>query len=121
VSGFKYAIIYVMKTIEALKSYLIESLPEAKIYLFGSRAKNKATPYSDVDIAIQSKHLTSKELSKIRFTIEEPNFPYKVDLIDLSKTPYLVKRTAKRVNYYTVFLRKLYKCQTCKSTFGMSC
>ena len=80
-----------MKTIEALKSYLIESLPEAKIYLFGSRAKKKATPYSDVDIAIRSDNLDAAKLAKIRFVIEESDFPYKVDLIDLSKAPYLVE------------------------------
>ena len=80
-----------MKTIEALKAYLIQSLPQADIYLFGSRAKNSATPYSDVDIAVRSDSLSAKELARVRFTIEESNFPYKVDLIDLSKAPYLAE------------------------------
>ena len=80
-----------MKTIEALQDYLVTTLPGANIYLFGSRAKGKATPYSDVDIAIESDSLSAAELAKIHFTIEESNFPYKVDLIDLSKAPYLKK------------------------------
>ncbi len=80
-----------MKTLEALKAYLAESLPQAEIYLFGSRANKSATPYSDVDIAIKDDGLTRKELAQIRFAIEESNFPYKVDLIDLSKTPSLAE------------------------------
>jgi len=79
-----------MKTIEALQAYLASTLPEADIYLFGSRAKGKATPHSDVDIAIRSDDLDAAKLAKIRFVIEESNFPYKVDLIDLSKAFYLV-------------------------------
>ena len=78
-----------MKTITALKNYLTSTLPHAKIYLFGSRARGEATPYSDVDIAIKSDTLDFKEFAKIRFAIEESNFPYKVDLVDLSKALYL--------------------------------
>lgn len=80
-----------MKSIEALRTYLTSRLPGVEIYLFGSRAKGKATPYSDVDIAIQSSDLDPKDLAQIRFTIEESNFPFKVDLIDLSKAPYLTE------------------------------
>ena len=78
-----------IESIEALKTYLTSRLPGVDIYLFGSRAKGKETPYSDVDIAIKSSDLNPKDLAWIRFMIEESNFPYKVDLIDLSKAPYL--------------------------------
>ncbi len=78
-----------MRTIEDLKNYLIYSLPKSEIYLFGSRAKGSATYYSDVDIAIKSKDLNREKLALILFNIEESNFPYKVDLIDLDKTPYI--------------------------------
>ncbi len=78
-----------MKNIDALKTYLTSRLPGVDIYLFGSRAKGKETPYSDVDIAIKSSDLNPKDLAWIRFMIEESNFPFKVDLIDLSKAPYL--------------------------------
>ena len=78
-----------MKTIEALKAYLIDTLPHADIYIFGSRAKESASPYSDVDIAIESDILDTRELALIRFHIEESNFPFKVDLVDLAKAPYL--------------------------------
>ncbi len=78
-----------MKNIDALKTYLTSRLPGVDIYLFGSRAKGEETPYSDVDIAIKSSDLNPKDLAWIRFMIEESNFPFKVDLIDLSKAPYL--------------------------------
>ncbi len=78
-----------MKTIEALNAYLTDTLPQAHIYLFGSRARESASPYSDVDIAIESDTLDARELALIRFHIEESNFPFKVDLVDLAKAPYL--------------------------------
>lgn len=80
-----------MKSIEALKTYLTSRLPGVEIYLFGSRAKGKETSCSDVDIAIKSSDLDPKDLAWIRFMIEESNFPYKVDLIDLAKAPYLAE------------------------------
>ena len=78
-----------MKTIKELKAYLINTLPHAEIYLFGSRAKKTESIYSDIDIAIDSDRLTAEDFAQIRFTIEESNLPYKVDLIDLTKAPYL--------------------------------
>ena len=78
-----------MKTIKELKAYLVNTLPHAKIYLFGSRAKNNESLYSDVDIAIQSDKLSTKDFAELKFAIEESNLPYKVDLIDLAKAPYL--------------------------------
>ena len=78
-----------MKTIEELKYFLITTLPNEHIYLFGSRARGEASPYSDVDIAIEGKRPLKKELAQVRFFIEESGLPYKVDLVDLSQAPYL--------------------------------
>ena len=89
--SLNYVIIYIMESIEALKTYLTNRLPGADIYLFGSRATGRETSYSDVDIAIKSSDLDPKDLAWIRLVIEESNFPYKVDLIDLSKAPYLAE------------------------------
>ncbi len=81
-----------METIEELRDFLSKSLPEARIYLFGSRARGDHTVYSDIDIAIEDSSATlSKRLPLIRFRIEESKIPYKVDLIDLSKASYLKK------------------------------
>jgi len=78
-----------MKTIQELKQFLLASFPDEHIYLFGSRARGDAGVHSDIDIAIEGDATLSKRLSQIRFTIEESLIPYKVDLVELSKAPYL--------------------------------
>ena len=79
-----------MKTIQDLKYFLLKTFPEEHIYLFGSRARGDASAYSDIDIAIEgSSNTLSKRLTQVRFTLEESLIPYKVDLVDLSKAPYL--------------------------------
>ena len=77
-----------MRTIEELRSFLTAQLLQAKIYLFGSRAKGTATLHSDVDIAIEGAEVASK-LPYIRLAIEESLLPYKVDLVDLQSASHL--------------------------------
>ncbi len=78
-----------MKTINDLKRFLITAFPQEHIYLFGSRARGDAKAHSDIDIAIEGEGVLSEKLSHIRFVIEESLIPWKVDLVDLSKAPYL--------------------------------
>jgi len=78
-----------MKTIQDLKYFLLEAFPKEHIYLFGSRARGDASANSDIDIAIESSRTLSEKLSQVRFEIEESLIPYKVDLVELSKAPYL--------------------------------
>lgn len=80
-----------MKTIQELRSLLVATFPEQKIYLFGSRAKGSASEYSDYDIAIESATPIRNKLSHVKTLIEDSTIPYKIDLIDLSQAPYLVK------------------------------
>ena len=62
----------------------------AKVYIFGSRAKGKHHPYSDVDLLYDlSEPLPPGFLPKIKEDIEESNFPFAVDLVaksELSKS-----------------------------------
>ena len=67
---------------ETLKKYI--PAPEAKFYIFGSRAKGKYREYSDVDIAIDSLDLTASLKSKLELEFENSTFPYKVDIVDLN-------------------------------------
>ena len=78
-----------MKNIQDLKSFLIQRFPDARIYLFGSRARGDAVEYSDIDIAIKSEKPLRNTMASVRFVIEESQFPYKVDLVDLSLAPHL--------------------------------
>jgi predicted nucleotidyltransferase len=78
-----------MQSIDDLKAYLVNTFSDEQIYLFGSRAKGKATPYSDIDIALRGTKALGTKLTLVREAIENSDIPYKVDLIDLSRAPYL--------------------------------
>jgi predicted nucleotidyltransferase len=78
-----------MKDITTLRNYLVELFPEASVFLFGSRARGDAKPYSDIDIAIRSERPLRRRLTIARDTIERSAFPYKVDLVDLQEADYL--------------------------------
>ncbi|MGN0031775.1 MAG: nucleotidyltransferase family protein [Candidatus Gastranaerophilaceae bacterium] len=65
---------------ETVKKYL----QDCKIYIFGSRVKNTAKKYSDIDIALKSDCLNEKILLKIKNEFEDSTLPYEVDLIDLN-------------------------------------
>ena len=85
-----------MQTIEDLKKYLCRQFSDTKIWLFGSRARGTATPFSDIDIAVEMSESEADGLTMARFEIEESLIPQKVDLVDLKQAPYL-KEIARRV------------------------
>lgn len=59
-----------------------------KLYLFGSRAKDKNRACSDIDLAIDcnGKALSALIKSQLKFELEHSNLDYKVDLVDLNNT-----------------------------------
>ncbi|MBQ8476115.1 nucleotidyltransferase domain-containing protein [bacterium] len=71
------------KYINFIKNTLNLYLKEYKLFLYGSRAKNKAKKYSDIDIAIESLELTPEIKSRIEFEFENSTLPYKIDIADL--------------------------------------
>lgn len=75
---------YLNIILNIFKKYLIGT--NSKIYAFGSRAKQTAKPYSDLDLAIDmSKSKLPIELEeKIKLELEDTNISYKVDIIDLN-------------------------------------
>jgi predicted nucleotidyltransferase len=78
-----------MQTIEVLIRMLIDAFPDARIYLFGSRARGDASEFSDIDIAIESERPLQRRLSEIRDRIEAPRLPWKVDLLEMRQAPGL--------------------------------
>lgn len=56
----------------------------ATVYIFGSRAQGKHHPFSDIDIlySVSNKASISREVFLIKESIEESNFPIKVDLVN---------------------------------------
>lgn len=67
---------------ETLKKYVPN--PDAKFYIFGSRARGKFREYSDVDIAIDCSDLAPAIKSKLELEFENSTFPYEVDIVDLN-------------------------------------
>ncbi len=71
------------------KKQLIEIIkkhaPKAKIYLFGSRARNTHSLASDIDLAIECDGKIDKFiLSNIKEGMEESMVPFFVDVVDLN-------------------------------------
>lgn len=76
------------KCMAELKKVVIAQLKNenVKIMLFGSRARGNNYPYSDVDIGIlPSGKFDERKLTLLRETIEKLNFPYKIEIVNLSE------------------------------------
>ncbi len=75
-----------IKTIDDLKKFIRTFLKDkdVKVFLFGSRARNDSSTFSDVDIGFVSRSNIEKDLAILKEAIEESHLPYKVDLVDLS-------------------------------------
>jgi predicted nucleotidyltransferase len=56
-----------------------------EIFLFGSRAKNKFHPFSDIDIALKGQDITLDDLLDLSNDLDLLWLPYKVDLVNVAK------------------------------------
>lgn len=70
-------------------AFIIETvhniLPDAEIFIYGSRTQGKAREYSDVDIALKGKSVIPfLELMKLKGVFENSTFPYEVDIVDIN-------------------------------------
>lgn len=55
-----------------------------KVYLFGSRAKGKFHPYSDIDLLVddlQNQPTDRSQISLAMDAMENSNFPFKIELV----------------------------------------
>lgn len=61
-------------------------LPDAKFFVFGSRARGDQKKYSDLDLAIENhESIPLKILMQIQENFDQSSLPFKVDLIELAK------------------------------------
>ena len=68
------------KIIRIIKKYL----PDCTIYLFGSRARGKHHPGSDIDLALDNEEKIKRHLiGDILEELEETSIPFKIDLVDI--------------------------------------
>ena len=73
---------------EKLIKLIEEHIPNAKVYLFGSRATEKQSLHSDIDIAIDTNKKVDKyKIALIRLSINDLNIPIDVDIVDFNSIP----------------------------------
>jgi predicted nucleotidyltransferase len=86
-----------IKNQEKMVKLLKVLFPDAKIILFGSRARGDAQPTSDVDIALDNgEKIHRLELAQASNVIEALNIPHKIDLVDYRSVPELMQRMIDR-------------------------
>lgn len=56
----------------------------ASVWCYGSRSRGDHAPFSDLDLMIVSDKDLSKVVCEISETLSKSNFPFKVDLVELS-------------------------------------
>jgi len=86
-----------IKRINRYKKVLIfiinEVLPNCKIYLFGSRARQKHAEGADIDLALDNgKPIDTGIMYKIQDKIEESTIPIFVDLVDINNADETIKK-----------------------------
>ena len=84
------------RLLRQVQDVLRKHVPECEVWVFGSRASNKAKRFSDLDLAVVSPTaLTVRRLALLASAFEESDLPIKVDLVDLqSSSPAFRERIA---------------------------
>ncbi len=72
---------------EEVKRILSRHVPGLEVWVFGSRAKRAAKPYSDLDLAIISQQpLPITTMAALRESFDESDLTIKVDVVDWATT-----------------------------------
>jgi uncharacterized protein len=67
-----------------VRNLLAKHLPGCKVYVFGSRARGTAKPFSDLDLAVDAEAtIPPDRLDSLREAFSESDLPILVDLVDL--------------------------------------
>jgi predicted nucleotidyltransferase len=67
-------------------------IPEAKIYLFGSRARGTNSERADIDIALDAdKPLLPRDVDEVKSMFKESNIMYKIDVVDFHQISELMR------------------------------
>ena len=66
--------------------------PNAKVILFGSRARGTNSPSADVDLALDTGHLIKlHEIARARVTLDNLPIALEVDIVDMHNIPAELK------------------------------
>ncbi|MDP9195361.1 MAG: nucleotidyltransferase domain-containing protein [Pseudomonadota bacterium] len=70
---------------EEILRYCQVFVPEAEVFVFGSRAIGKATPRSDLDLALRAPQAIPLErIYQLKNVFSNSNIPQRIDVIDLN-------------------------------------
>ncbi|WP_416191538.1 nucleotidyltransferase family protein [Neisseria sp. CCUG12390] len=70
---------------EVMREILQRHFPEYAVWVFGSRVKGTARPYSDLDLGVMSdKPLPLRRMASAEEDFSRSDLPYRVDLLDWS-------------------------------------
>lgn len=72
-------------------------VPNATIYLFGSRARGTQSKWSDIDIAVDAEHPISRfVLGEVMSIFEASNILYKIQVVDINSVNEAMKTSILR-------------------------
>ena len=72
-------------------------VPDATIYLFGSRARGTQSKWSDIDIALDAGHPISRFiLGEVMSIFEASNILYKIQVVDINSVNEAMKTSILR-------------------------
>ena len=70
-----------------VRDILRRHVPHHEVWAFGSRARNTAKPYSDLDLAIISdRPLSLRLIARLEDDFSESDLPWRVDVVDWATT-----------------------------------
>lgn len=82
---------------EKIVALITVLLPNAKVYLFGSRARQTNAQWSDIDLALDTgTPLPNSKVDEVKSVLEATNIPYKVNVLDLQSVSADMKESIKR-------------------------
>lgn len=87
------------KTKDSLKKVIFSFLKpsECQVFIFGSRASDKAKKFSDIDIGIKSsRKIPWWKITSIEEAFEESDLPYTVDVVDFNLVSEKFKQVAEK-------------------------
>lgn len=83
--------------LETIVKIIRQYIPDQRVCLFGSRTKEIAKPFSDIDLVIMSENKISlSKMSELRDAFSESDLPYRVDVLDWSTTNQEFKQAVQK-------------------------
>lgn len=64
-----------------LREVLHQQLEAQSVYVYGSRAVNRAKPYSDIDLCLEGESRSFLQMAQLQDALSESDLPYFVDVI----------------------------------------